>query len=239
MGNRAGEITPAVVEVSVKKKAVVLVSGGLDSATCLAIARDQGYETYGLSFNYGQRSVSELEAAKRVTKAFACADHKILNLDMGQFGGSALTDSSIDVPLSQTVGIPITYVPARNTVFIANALAWAEVLEASAIFIGVNALDYSGYPDCRPEYVATFQTLIDLATKTGVEGHQIVLKSPLIDLSKAEIIQTGSRLGVDYRITVSCYQADLSGAACGQCDSCRLRKKGFELAEMADQTLYQ
>lgn len=227
------------MDVSAKKKAVVLVSGGLDSTTCLAIAKDQGYETYALSFNYGQRSVSELEAAKRVTAAFNCADHKILALDMGQFGGSALTDSSIEVPTSQTSGIPVTYVPARNTVFIANALAWAEVLGASAIFIGVNALDYSGYPDCRPEYVTAFQALIDLATKTGVEGHKITLESPLIDLSKAEIIQTGARLGVDYRLTVSCYQADKSGAACGLCDSCRLRKKGFEIAEIADQTVYR
>ena len=222
-----------------KKKAVVLVSGGLDSTTCLAIAKDQGYETYALSFNYGQRSVSELEAAKRVAEALHCVEHKVLSLDMGQFGGSALTDARIDVPISQTTGIPITYVPARNTVFIANALAWAEVLNASAIFIGVNALDYSGYPDCRPEYVAAFQTLIDLATKTGVEGHKISLESPLIDLSKADIIKTGVRLGVDYRLTVSCYQADIAGAACGLCDSCRLRKKGFEIAEMADQTVYK
>lgn len=222
-----------------KRKAVVLVSGGLDSTTCLAIAKDQGYETYALSFNYGQRSVSELEAAKRVAAAFSCAEHKILTLDMGQFGGSALTDVSIDVPTTQSTGIPVTYVPARNTVFIANGLAWAEVLDASAIFIGVNALDYSGYPDCRPEYVAAFQALIDLATKTGVEGHKITLESPLIDLSKADIIRTGTRLGVDYKLTVSCYQADISGAACGLCDSCRLRKRGFEIAEMADQTVYQ
>ena len=222
-----------------KKKAVVLVSGGLDSTTCLAIAKDLGYETYALSFNYGQRSVSELEAAKRVATAFSCAEHKILSLDMGQFGGSALTDNTIDVPTTETKGIPITYVPARNTVFIANGLAWAEVLDASAIFIGVNALDYSGYPDCRPEYVAAFQALIDLATKTGVEGHKIRLESPLIDLSKADIIKTGVRLGVDYRLTVSCYQADISGAACGLCDSCRLRKNGFEIAEMADQTVYK
>lgn len=222
-----------------KNKAVVLVSGGLDSATCLAIAAEQGYETYGLSFNYGQRSVSELEAAKRVVSALGCREHKILSLDMGQFGGSALTDSTIAVPTAQTTGIPVTYVPARNTVFIANALAWAEVIEASAIFIGVNALDYSGYPDCRPEYVAAFQTLIDLATKTGVEGRKIRLESPLIDLSKADIIKTGVRLGVDYKLTVSCYQADLSGAACGVCDSCRLRKKGFEIAKIADQTVYQ
>ncbi|MFT4861284.1 MAG: 7-cyano-7-deazaguanine synthase [Pseudohongiellaceae bacterium] len=225
--------------MSINKKAVVLVSGGLDSATCLGIAKDQGYETYALSFNYGQRSISELAAAQRVTKALACAEHKILSLDMGQFGGSALTDSSIDIPTSPTQGIPITYVPARNTVFIANALAWAEVLNASAIFIGVNALDYSGYPDCRPEYVAAFQTLIDLATKSGVEGHKISLMSPLIDLSKADIIKLGSGLGIDYKLTVSCYQADITGAACGVCDSCRLRKKGFDIAEMADQTVYQ
>jgi 7-cyano-7-deazaguanine synthase len=225
--------------MNMKKKAVVLVSGGLDSTTCLAIAKDQGYETYALSFNYGQRSVSELEAAKRVTSALSCAEHKILTLDMGQFGGSALTDAKIDVPTTQTTGIPVTYVPARNTVFIANALAWAEVLDASAIFIGVNALDYSGYPDCRPEYVAAYQALIDLATKSGVEGHRITLESPLIDLSKADIIKAGTRLGIDYRLTVSCYQADVSGAACGLCDSCRLRKKGFDIAEMPDQTVYK
>ncbi len=225
--------------MSTKKKAVVLVSGGLDSATCLGIAKNRGYETYALSFNYGQRSISELAAAKRITDALACAEHKTLSLDMGQFGGSALTDSAIDVPTSQTQGIPITYVPARNTVFIANALAWAEVLNASAIFIGVNALDYSGYPDCRPEYVAAFQTLIDLATKSGVEGHKISLESPLIDLSKADIIKLGTGMGIDYKLTVSCYQADAEGAACGVCDSCRLRKKGFDIAQMADQTVYQ
>ena len=220
------------------KTAVVLVSGGLDSATCLAYAIKQGYVCYALSFDYGQRSKSELVAAQRVVRAADVREHKIVELKLGELGGSALTDAAIDVPVQGSEGIPVTYVPARNTVFLSYALAWAEVLEAEAIFIGVNALDYSGYPDCRPEYIAAFQNLIDLATKTGVGGRRIKLKTPLIDLSKAEIIKMGSGLGVDFANTVSCYQADDSGKACGICDSCRLRKKGFADAGVADPTHY-
>ncbi|MFK7862744.1 MAG: 7-cyano-7-deazaguanine synthase QueC [Pseudohongiellaceae bacterium] len=221
------------------KKAIVLVSGGLDSATCLAIASNQGYTSYALSFDYGQRSLSELEAAARVVKAYSVAAHKVIELKMGEFGGSALTDDSIDVPEAETKGIPVTYVPARNTVFLSYALAWAEVVEADAIFIGVNALDYSGYPDCRPEYIEAFQALINLATKTGVEGRYIALETPLINLSKADIIRAGASLGVDYAATVSCYQADSEGRACGACDSCRLRRKGFSDAKVDDPTRYQ
>jgi len=209
------------------KKAIVLVSGGLDSATCLAIAQAEGYACYALSFDYGQRSVSELAAAARLAEAAGVVAHKTLPIDMGAIGGSALTDRSIAVPEQETQGIPVTYVPARNTVFLSYALAWAEVVSAEAIFIGVNALDYSGYPDCRPEYINAFQSLIDLATKAGVEGKSIALRTPLIDLTKAEIIDVGLRLGVDYAVTVSCYQADEDGRACGRCDSCRLRIKGF------------
>ena len=221
------------------KKAIVLVSGGLDSATCLAIAADRGYSSYALSFDYGQRSVSELDAARRVVSANTVIEHKVIELKMGEFGGSALTDVNIDVPEIESEGIPVTYVPARNTIFLSYALAWAEVVDADAIFIGVNALDYSGYPDCRPEYIEAFQNLINLATKVGVEGHRISLETPLINLSKAEIIKTGERLKVDYALTVSCYQADALGRACGVCDSCRLRKKGFKDAVAADPTRYQ
>lgn len=220
-------------------RAIVLVSGGLDSATCLAIAQDRGYECYALSFDYGQRSSSELDAARRVADRANVTDHKIIELNMGAIGGSALTDSDIAVPEQESEGIPVTYVPARNTVFLSYALAWAEVLNASAIFIGVNALDYSGYPDCRPEYIEAFQRLINLATKLGVEGSVISLETPLIDLSKAEIIKTGVGLGVDYAATVSCYQADSGGRACGQCDSCRFRARGFASAEEEDPTPYQ
>ncbi|MFT6092961.1 MAG: 7-cyano-7-deazaguanine synthase [Pseudohongiellaceae bacterium] len=221
------------------KKAIVLVSGGLDSATCLAIAADRGYSSYALSFDYGQRSISELDAAKRVVSANTVVEHKVIELKMGEFGGSALTDANIDVPEIESEGIPVTYVPARNTIFLSYALAWAEVVDADAIFIGVNALDYSGYPDCRPEYIEAFQNLINLATKVGVEGHRISLETPLINLSKAEIITTGERLKVDYALTVSCYQADERGQACGVCDSCRLRKKGFKDAVAADPTRYR
>lgn len=221
------------------KKAIVLVSGGLDSATCLAIAAERGYSSYALSFDYGQRSVSELDAAKHVVSANTVIDHKVIELKMGEFGGSALTDANIDVPEIESEGIPVTYVPARNTIFLSYALAWAEVVDADAIFIGVNALDYSGYPDCRPEYIEAFQNLIDLATKVGVEGHRISLETPLINLSKAEIIKTGERLGVNYALTVSCYQANELGQACGVCDSCRLRKKGFADAAALDPTRYQ
>ncbi len=221
------------------RRAIVLVSGGLDSATCLAIAKERGFDCYALSFDYGQRSTSELDAARRLAISCKVCEHKIIELNMGEIGGSALTDSKISVPQEETPGIPVTYVPARNTVFLSYALAWAEVLNAEAIFIGVNALDYSGYPDCRPEYIAAFQTLINLATKVGVEGAVISLETPLIDLSKAEIINTGAGLGVDYEATVSCYQADSQGKACGQCDSCRFRRKGFESAGVEDPTHYQ
>jgi len=221
------------------KKAIVLVSGGLDSATCLAIAQAEGYACYALSFDYGQRSVSELAAAARLAEAAGVVAHKTLPIDMGAIGGSALTDRSIAVPEQETQGIPVTYVPARNTVFLSYALAWAEVVSAEAIFIGVNALDYSGYPDCRPEYINAFQSLIDLATKAGVEGKSIALRTPLIDLTKAEIIDVGLRLGVDYAATVSCYQAVEDGRACGRCDSCRLRIKGFVDAQSEDPTRYR
>ncbi|NQV70025.1 MAG: 7-cyano-7-deazaguanine synthase QueC [Pseudohongiella sp.] len=220
-------------------KAIVLVSGGLDSATCLALAVARGYQCYALSFNYGQRSSSELDAAQRLVSGSAVVEHKIIDLNMGEIGGSALTDSKIAVPEQETEGIPVTYVPARNTVFLSYALAWAEVVDASAIYIGVNALDYSGYPDCRPEYIAAFQQVVNLATKSSVEGKHIQLETPLIALSKAEIINTGIRLGVDYSITVSCYQADAQGRACGRCDSCRFRKKGFIDAGVEDPTRYQ
>jgi len=220
-------------------KAVVLVSGGLDSATCLAIAAAQGYECYALSFDYGQRSTSELDAAEKLALGAKVIEHKVIELNMAAIGGSALTDSNIAVPEKETKGIPVTYVPARNTVFLSYALAWAEVVQAEAIYIGVNALDYSGYPDCRPEYIEAFQQVVNLATKSAIEGKSIKLETPLIDLSKAEIIDTGQRLGVDYSITVSCYQADSEGQACGRCDSCRFRKKGFLDAEVEDPTRYQ
>jgi len=220
-------------------KAVVLVSGGLDSATCLSIARSRGFECYGLSFDYGQRSSSELDAAKRVADAAGTLEHRVISLDIGALGGSALTDTAIEVPEVEGAGIPVTYVPARNTVFLSYALAWAEVLDAEAIFIGVNAVDYSGYPDCRPEFIEAFQKVVSLATKKGVEGGEIRLETPMIDLSKAEIIKTGAALGVDYGLTVSCYQADSEGRACGVCDSCRFRRQGFADADLSDPTRYQ
>jgi 7-cyano-7-deazaguanine synthase len=221
------------------KKAVVLVSGGLDSATTLALAQEQGFSCYAISFDYGQRHRCELEAASKVAQAAGVVEHKVITLDLDNIGGSALTDTSIAVPDQPTVGIPVTYVPARNTVFLALALAWAEVLQAEAIFIGVNAVDYSGYPDCRPEYIEAFAHLAKLATRTGVEGHPIRFETPLIHLSKAEIIQQGLRLGVDYANTISCYDPDEAGRACGRCDSCRLRAAGFEGAGVADPTRYQ
>lgn len=220
------------------KKAVILLSGGLDSATCLAIAKSQGFEPVALSFDYGQRHHAELAAARRVADAFSVRDHRILRLDLGTIGGSALTDSSIDIPTEEADGIPVTYVPARNTVFLSFALGLAEVVEASDIFIGVNAVDYSGYPDCRPAFIEAFEAMANLATKAAVEGHKLHIHTPLMHLSKAEIIQTGSRLGVDYALTVSCYQADDHGNACGVCDSCRLRRKGFIEAGVADPTPY-
>jgi 7-cyano-7-deazaguanine synthase len=225
------------------KKAVILLSGGLDSATCVAIARSQGFEVIALSFDYGQRHNAELAAARRVAAAFDVKDHRVLRLDLGTIGGSALTDTSIAVPThkdgEESTGIPVTYVPARNTVFLSFALGLAEVARADDIFIGVNAVDYSGYPDCRPEFIAAFENVANLATKAGVEGHRMHIHTPLIALTKAEIIQTGIRLGVNYGLTVSCYQADMDGLACGICDSCRLRRKGFADAGVADPTHYQ
>lgn len=221
------------------KKAVVLLSGGLDSATVLAIARQQGFDCYCLSLDYHQRHIAELQAADKVAKTLGASAHKTAQLDLSQFGGSALTDNSIEVPESATVGIPVTYVPARNTIMLSLALAWAEVLEAQDIFIGVNALDYSGYPDCRGEYVRAFQHMANLATKSAVEGKTITVHAPLIDMTKAEIVTLGAALGVDYAMTVSCYQADLQGEACGLCDSCRLRRQGFLTAGLADPTRYQ
>lgn len=217
----------------------MLLSGGLDSATCLAIARDQGYDCYAMSFDYGQRHDSELNAAAAVSAALGARAFKVIHINMGDIGGSALTDHSIAVPELPSEGIPVTYVPARNTVFLSLALGWAEVLDADAIFIGVNAVDYSGYPDCRPAFISAFEQLANLATKRGVEGNSIRIEAPLIDMTKAQIIATGSRLGVDYGLTVSCYQADGQGRACGRCDSCRLRKAGFEQAGVEDPTKYQ
>lgn len=221
------------------KKAVVLLSGGLDSATCLAIARNQGYECYAITFEYGQRHDSELAAAQRVVDVLGARELKTIHINMGDIGGSALTDTSIDVPESPTDGIPVTYVPARNTVFLSLALGWAEVLAADAIFIGVNAVDYSGYPDCRPEFIAAFESLANLATRQGVEGKPISIEAPLLHLSKSEIIAKGMALGLDYGLTVSCYQADQAGRACGKCDSCRLRQQGFLHAGIADPTQYR
>lgn len=220
------------------KKAVVLLSGGMDSATVLAMAIAQGYACYALSFRYGQRHTAELQAALEQAQRQGAVRHEIIDLDLSRFGGSALTDDRIEVPTSPTQGIPVTYVPARNTVFLSIALGWAEVLGAQAIFIGVNAVDYSGYPDCRPEFIAAFQTMANLATKTGVEGAPITLHTPLIALTKADIIREGIRLGVDYSATVTCYAANAQGEACGECDACRLRSKGFEDAELADNTRY-
>lgn len=220
-------------------KAVVLLSGGLDSATCLAVARSRGFDCYCLSFDYGQRHRAELEAAGRVATAHGAAEHRVLKLDLAQFGGSALTDTTIAVPTTGVQpGIPVTYVPARNTIMLSLALAWAEVLVSRDIFVGVNAVDYSGYPDCRPEYIAAFERMANLATKAGVEGAKLTVHAPLIDLSKADIIRTGDALGVDYSLTVSCYQADAGGRACGVCDSCRLRQEGFAAAGLADPTRY-
>lgn len=221
------------------KKAVVLLSGGLDSTTVLAQAKADGYELYALSFDYGQRHDAELDAAKRIAKAMGVVEHKIIPIDLASLGGSALTDHSLEVPTEVTEGIPVTYVPARNTVFLSIALGWAEVLEAQNIFIGVSAVDYSGYPDCRPEYIEAYERLANLATRMGVEGRTIKIHTPLIDLSKADTVALGTRLGVDYGLTVSCYQANDSGEACGRCDSCRLRQKGFAEAGVPDPTRYQ
>lgn len=218
--------------------AVILLSGGLDSATVLAIARQHGYACHALSVDYGQRHDAELEAARRVAHSLGAIEHRIIQLGLGQFGGSALTDAAIAVPEHPTEGIPVTYVPARNTVMLSLALAWAEVLNARDIFIGVNAVDYSGYPDCRPEFISAFEHLANLATKAGVEGKRLRVHAPLQHLSKSEIIRLGQDLGVDYSQTVSCYQADVMGRACGRCDACRLRRAGFEQAGLSDPTKY-
>jgi 7-cyano-7-deazaguanine synthase len=221
------------------KKAVILVSGGLDSSTVLAMAKQQGFDCYTLSFDYGQRHRSELFAAAKVSEAMQVEAHKVVSLDLGTIGGSALTDTNIDVPEYETTGIPVTYVPARNTVFLSIALGWAEVLGANDIFVGVNAVDYSGYPDCRPDYINAFEQMANLATKAGVEGNKLTVHAPLIDMTKGQIIQAGLKIGVDYTVTVSCYQADEEGAACGVCDSCRLRKQGFIDAGVKDPTRYK
>lgn len=220
------------------KKAVILMSGGLDSTTCLAIATQEGYQCHAVSFDYGQKHRAELIAAKALGKRFGVASHQMVDIDLAQIGGSALTDLSIQVPEEESKGIPVTYVPARNTIFMSYGLAVAEVLGAQDMFIGVNAVDYSGYPDCRPEYIDAFEKMANLATKVGVEGGKFTIRAPLIDLTKAQIIQKGVALGVDYALTTSCYQADNAGKACGLCDSCRLRKEGFAQAGIDDPTQY-
>ena len=221
------------------RPAVVLLSGGLDSATCLAIARAESYDCHALSVSYGQRHAAELDAARRVAAGLGAAGHRVMDINYGQIGGSALTDAAIAVPQAPTEGIPATYVPARNTLLLALALGWAEVLGARDIFIGVNAVDYSGYPDCRPEFIAAFERLAQLATRAGVEGARFRIHTPLIELSKAGIIRRGIALGLDYSQTVSCYLADAQGRACGKCDACRLRRKGFADAGVEDPTRYQ
>ena len=220
-------------------RAVVLLSGGMDSATVLAIARAEGHECYCLTVDYGQRHRAELSAAARVARNLGASEHRVVDLDLTGFGGSALTDRKIGVPEAPSGGIPVTYVPARNTIFLAVSLAWAEVLEARDIWFGANAVDYSGYPDCRPEYMRAFETLANLATKAAVEGNRLTLHTPIISLSKADIIRRGIRLGVDYAETVSCYQATENGLACGRCDACRLRRAGFEAAGVPDVTRYR
>ena len=230
------------INAGVEKRAVVLLSGGLDSATVLAMAREQGYTCYALSFDYGQRHRAELQAAARLANALGAREHRVVNIDLTGWGGSALTDNSIQVPTALATGIPVTYVPARNTIFFSLALAWAETLNAPNIFAGMNAVDYSGYPDCRPDYIAAFQTMARLATKAGVEAvagsTALSIHTPIIHMSKADIVREGSRLGVDYALTVSCYQADQDGRACSVCDSCRLRREGFRAAGVADPTRY-
>jgi 7-cyano-7-deazaguanine synthase len=222
-----------------ERLAVVLLSGGLDSATVLAMARGQGYRCHALSVEYGQRHQAEIDAAARVAAALGAHEHRIMRVDLAGIGGSALTDSRIAVPEAEGEGIPVTYVPARNTLLLSLALGWAEVLGASDIFVGVNAVDYSGYPDCRPAFILAFEQLARLATKAGVEGAEFKIHAPLINLSKADIVKVGARLGLDYGMTVSCYQADAEGRACGKCDSCRLRAAGFAAAELPDPTRYQ
>lgn len=222
-----------------EKRAVILLSGGLDSATVVAMAKADGFSCYSMSFDYGQRHRAELQAAEQIARQLGVIEHKVIGLDLNGIGGSALTDENIAVPETPGEGIPVTYVPARNTVFLALALGWAEVLNAQDIFIGVNAVDYSGYPDCRPEFIKAFEDMANLATRAGVEGSGFRIQAPLQYLSKAEIIQAGTRLGVDYALTVSCYQADSRGRACGRCDSCRLRAAGFTGAGLTDPTRYQ
>lgn len=219
-------------------RAVVLLSGGMDSATALAVARADGHECHALGVRYGQRHVAELEAAAAVAAALGAASYREMAVELGPLGGSALTDLAVAVPDAPSAGIPVTYVPARNTVFLSLALALAEVLDADAIFTGVNAVDYSGYPDCRPDYLAAFQAMADLATRRGVEGRPVRIEAPLVTLSKAEIIRRGTRLGVDFALTVSCYRADPAGRACGRCDACRLRARGFADAGLPDVTRY-
>ena len=223
-----------------QKKAVILLSGGLDSTTTLAIAKSQGFNCFALSFDYGQKQKSELDAAAKVAKEFNASEHRVMKISLSDIGGSALTDENIDVPnFVESDEIPITYVPARNTIFLSYALAWAEVLDCQNIFIGVNALDYSGYPDCRQEYIDAFETMANLATKQGVEGQKITIQTPLINLNKAQIIQQGIALGIDYAKTTTCYQANKKGEACGVCDACEYRKIGFQEAKIADPTRYQ
>ncbi len=221
------------------RRAIVLLSGGLDSATVLALARARGFQNHALSVDYGQRHAAELDAAKKIAEALGAHDHRVMRVDLAGIGGSALTDMTIDVPQEPTAGIPVTYVPARNTLLLALALGWAEVAGARDIFIGVNAVDYSGYPDCRPEFIAAFERLAALATKAGVGGAGLQIHAPLVRLSKAQIIRTGLEMGVDYSMTVSCYQADAHGRACGKCDSCRIRAQGFAGAGAADPTAYR
>ncbi len=222
------------------KKAVVLLSGGLDSTTVLAIAKSQGFECYALSFDYGQKQKAELNSAANIAKAFGAIEHRVMSISLGDIGGSALTDDNIDVPkFEQSDEIPVTYVPARNTIFLSFAMAWAEVLDVQDIFIGVNALDYSGYPDCRPEFIQAFEAMANLATKQAVEGQKLTIHTPLIDLDKAKIIQSGIDLGVDYSKTTTCYQANDQGEACGICDACTYRKLGFKQAGICDPTRYQ
>jgi 7-cyano-7-deazaguanine synthase len=222
-----------------EETAIVLLSGGLDSITVLALARQQGYHCYAISFDYGQRHNAELEAARQIAERYGVVGHKVVKLGLDNIGGSALTDDNIAVPMTPQQGIPVTYVPARNTIFLALALGWAEVLDARHVFIGVNAVDFSGYPDCRPAFIEAFQNLANVATKAGVEGNQIQIHAPLIDLSKADIIRKGLALGVDYSMTVSCYAADQQGRACGSCDACRLREEGFRNLQVVDPTRYQ
>lgn len=239
MMSQVDNLVSVMKKSAMNKKAVILVSGGLDSTTVLAMAKQQGYECYTMAFDYGQRHRAELNAAAVISDSMGAVEHKVINLDLRSIGGSALTSTDIDVPEERTEGIPITYVPARNTVFLSIALAWAEVLDAQNIFIGVNAVDYSGYPDCRAEYIKAFEAMANLATKAAVEGSRLSIHTPLIDLSKREIINTGIKLGVDYGLTVSCYQADSEGKACGKCDSCFLRKQGFIALDVEDPTRYQ